>query len=661
MAQERDIPHVTRAEFKAAVEKLSLGKALGKDGISNEMIVNLSRLNLDRLRNLVNDSIQKGKVPASWKFGILVPIPKPGKDSSKMESYRPISLLSCLGKLADRVVTNRFIYHTESQGIISGSQAGFRQHRGTDDVGMEIVCDIHKGRAISWDQKRNDGGTSDMIVVPIDFEKAFDKVDQEKLIKLCRMKGIPAHITRWYWAYMRQRRYCVRVGAEYSKSCAFHTGVPQGSVSGPLLFNFYTTKLSEELDIHAEEGVKHGAFADDFTLWMKFKNTQENRIEGLRPMQQALDTVDRWSKTWGIPLSKTKSGEAVLFWSNRERQNTEQLELYLGGEKLKFIKETKLLGVTIDDRLLFNKHLAETRAKAKRRMKAIAATTGKTWGGRTATIRTAYLSHVRSTLSHGATAWYPLLSSRKKEQVERIQNAAARMITGCWTRANTTDVLMEANIPPLAVHFETSIMRMVERARHRSPSEALTQMALSMQPAIKDRTVCAESWQQLSDNVQARCNVEAPRKALIDGELVNPGQGAIGNNTAYRMNKAILQGHPEANRVIIKTREDVTCHANHIAPQEAIDYGTSRIKFYDVLIETVSKNDPVDRQLAVAQATVASLRNAGTNCEMWTDGTVASTRRGLGIAQYYRTTDDASDREWEVRMSSGTCSSPYDA
>ena len=153
MSQVGYIPHVTRVEFKAAIAQLSLGKACGKDGISNEMIVNLSRLNLDRLRNLVNASIQKGKVPASWKFGILVPIPKPGKDSNKIESFRPISLLSCFGKLADRVIANRFIFHTEAQGILSGSQAGFRKHRGTDDVGMELVCDIHKGRAISWKQR----------------------------------------------------------------------------------------------------------------------------------------------------------------------------------------------------------------------------------------------------------------------------------------------------------------------------------------------------------------------------------------------------------------------------------------------------------------------------------------------------------------------------
>jgi hypothetical protein len=106
------------------------------------------------------------------------------------------------------------------------------------------------------------------------------------------------------------------------------------------------------------------------------------------------------------------------------------------------------------------------------------------------------------------------------------------MITGCWTRANTTDVLLEANIPPIAVHIEASTMRSVERAKHRGQTESLTQMALSMQPAIMERTVCAETWQQLSDNVQARCNVEAPRKALINGVMVTLGQGAIGNNTA---------------------------------------------------------------------------------------------------------------------------------
>ena len=204
-------------------------------------------------------------------------------------------------------------------------------------------------------------------------------------------------------------------------------------------------------------------------------------------------------------------------------------------------------------------------------------------------------------------------------------------------------------------------MRAVERARHRSTLEPLSQLALSIQPAVKDRVACAETWQQRADNIQARCNVEAPRKQLINGVLVNPGQGALGNSTAHKENKAILSAQPVASRVIIKAREDITNYFNRIAPQDAIDYGSHRMKFYDALIETVHKTDQIERRREVARATVASLRRAGSNCEMWTDGTVASDRKGLGVAQYYRTTDDVSDREWKVRMSSGTCSTSYDA
>ena len=139
-------------------------------------------------------------------------------------------------------------------------------------------------------------------------------------------------------------------------------------VCGPHTFNLYTTTLTLELSIHEAAGIKHGAYADDFNLWMKLKNepnhTPEEREEMLRPMQRALDTVDRWSRNWGIPLSTTKAGEAVLFWSNNDRQDTTHLELYLGGEQLRFVKEAKILGVTMDDRLLFTKHMTAIKTKA---------------------------------------------------------------------------------------------------------------------------------------------------------------------------------------------------------------------------------------------------------------------------------------------------------
>ena len=664
MKQACEVPIITRVEYRAAISQLKMSKASGKDDISNEMIVHLDRTNSDRLRNLVSKSISERRVPASWKFGVLFPLPKEGKDPGKLESYRPISLLSCVGKLADRIVTNRLVYFLESQNVLNNSQSGFRKHRSTEDVGMQMIGDIHKTRAISWEQKRNGGGASDQIAVPIDFEKAFDKMNQAKFIKVCRQHRIPTYLAAWYWSYIRQRSYCVRVGTTYSKSCKFDLGVPQGSVCGPILYTLYTSTLSNELDKHKDVGVHHGEFADDLSIWMEFKNiqtyTEEERIERLQPLQAALDTVDKWSQEWGIPLSKTKSGEAILFWSCRDRQNTDAIDLYLGGKRLQFVKESKLLGITIDDRLTFNTHLGLLRTKAKKRMAAIASTCGKTWGGSTAAIRTAYTAHVRSALTYGSSVWYPLISETKCEQLEQVQYAAARTITGCWKRTNVADLLLEANLTPLSVQYETRIMSAVERARHRPEEETLTQQALSIQPTVKERIQCAQSWQHRSDDIQAKCNVESPRLQLIDGHLAQHTRGITstrGNVAQDR--KRILDSLPEDSRIIIKVREDITSYTNRIDPQHTIDYGSGRIKFYDSLLEPISKNDSTERQHNVASATVARLRQAGANCEMWTDGTLASNRRGLGVAQFYTSLNDADDRSWESRLSSGTCSTPF--
>ena len=310
MNQTGGIPQFTRVEYSAALQQLKLGKSAGKDNISNEMIINLNKTKRGRLLKLLNVALRDRMVPTSWKLGVLHPLHKPGNRPNKIESYRPISLLSCIGKLADRIITNRLVFYVESSSSLSSSQADFRKHRGTDDVGMAMVSDIHRAR-------KNTAGATDLIVIPIDFEKASDKMQHSKFIKICRTKGIPAYLVAWYWAYLRERIYCVRVGESYSTTSCFALGVPQGSVYGPILFDLYTSVLSDELSRHAEFGVRHGGFADDFTLWMEFLNhenyTAEQKREQLQPLQDALDTVTRWSQEYGIPLSSTKAGEAVLF------------------------------------------------------------------------------------------------------------------------------------------------------------------------------------------------------------------------------------------------------------------------------------------------------------------------------------------------------------
>ena len=139
-------PPVSRSELTAALRLLHGNKAAGTDRVSNEMLNNLSKKNLDKIFKLINISVSTGYVPTAWKSGQLIPLPKTGKDSGFIESYRPVCLLGCLGKLVDRIVTTRLNFIAEQKGILPHTQAGFRKGRTTEDPLLDLVSDLHQLR-----------------------------------------------------------------------------------------------------------------------------------------------------------------------------------------------------------------------------------------------------------------------------------------------------------------------------------------------------------------------------------------------------------------------------------------------------------------------------------------------------------------------------------
>ena len=196
---------------------------------------------------------------------------------------------------------------------------------------------------------------------------------------------------------------------------------------------------------------------------------------------------------------------------------------------------------------------------------------------------------------------------------------------------------------PIRAQYETHILASVERARHRPEQEYLTQQARSIQPVVKPSAkLCARSWQRTLEDIQAQCNVFAPRKILLNGQLVPPGQGYNPHGIDYTTHQAIIARQSENCRINIKVRDNITDYTNRLAPQEAWDLDSGKVKFYSNLMLPVSKSDPLDYQSGVAINTVATLRRAGANCETWTDGSVAN-RRGIGVALLYASLDDRSD------------------
>ena len=152
-------------ELKDAIRKLKNKKSPGKDGITNEMINRLGNGAKQKLLDVFNQSWTSGVFPSAWKEAIMVPIPKKGKDKTKKNSYRPISLLSCIGKTMERMVNKRLLHHLEKNNLITSAQSAFRKHRSTEDQIAYLTQEIENNFQDTENQKT--------LAVFIDLEKSL--------------------------------------------------------------------------------------------------------------------------------------------------------------------------------------------------------------------------------------------------------------------------------------------------------------------------------------------------------------------------------------------------------------------------------------------------------------------------------------------------------
>ena len=164
--------------------------------------------------------------------GLIIPLHKAGKDKAQLGSYRPVCLMSTVAKLFERLVCNRLRCHLEGTNALSPCQSGFRTGRATTDPLLRLISDVQEGLNASIPHSRT-------IAVLVDLSRAFDKVKHWLLLGIFKKMGIPSCYANWYRSFLMDRRYRVKYGTAKSGFCRFANGVPQGSVSGPLLFIIY--------------------------------------------------------------------------------------------------------------------------------------------------------------------------------------------------------------------------------------------------------------------------------------------------------------------------------------------------------------------------------------------------------------------------------------
>ena len=281
----------------------------GPDGLPailfNQLAAELSR----PLSMIYNCLMQMGKVPNVWKKAIVTPIFKKGL-SSDPKNYRPISLTCTGSKIFETAIKAALVPFLEDKKLISPNQHGFRAKHSTCLNLLECLDD--------WTE--NLDTKSNTLVAHVDFARAFDSVSLPKLIHKLHSAGITGNLLACLKSMLCDRIQQVRVGQSLSDSKAITSGVPQGSVLGPILSILFINDLTKEVVAPSTPKL----YADDLKIYCPAGNEQE-----IRAFKESLNNVTKWAETWQLPISKEKSKWLLI--SNKKKDVAFESDFELAG------------------------------------------------------------------------------------------------------------------------------------------------------------------------------------------------------------------------------------------------------------------------------------------------------------------------------------------
>ena len=233
------------------ISNCSNTKAFGPDKLSIFHLKNPRPRAIEYLTALFNDSVTSCRIPAIWKSSIVIPIPKPDKDSSLGTSYRPISLLCPAAKVMEVLILTTVNTHL----LPASDQHGFRPGHSTTSALIQLPSDVATG----FNKRKPPHRT---VCVAVDLTAAFDTVNHNALLSKIARSTLPEATCRWLLNYIRGRQSVTSSRGVKSKARIIHTGVPQGSKLSPTLFSFYIADMPRPT-----EPVKRICYADDITVW----------------------------------------------------------------------------------------------------------------------------------------------------------------------------------------------------------------------------------------------------------------------------------------------------------------------------------------------------------------------------------------------------------
>lgn len=485
---------------------LDTSSAAGVDDISGAMLKGTASSVSAILSHIFNLSLSTGKVPAAWKVSRIIPIFKSG-DKNNVKNYRPISLQPIISKILERIIHKNILNFLQENNLLTDRQFGFLPNSSTTDALLTAISDWHT--AIE--------ARDDVVVALFDLAKAFDKVPHKLLLQKLSNLGITGQLLSWLCSYLTNRSQCVVVHGSTSLPVPVLSGVPQGSVLGPLLFLIFINNLCR---ISFSAGCMLVLYADDTTLYKPIKNHQD-----IINFQADINKIHEWFSFNFLQANAKKTKAMVI---STKLNPYPDLQLYLNDQPIEMVKDITFLGIHITSKLSWNCHIDAICKKSRKIIGLI----HRNFHSAPVYIRySLYISLVRPILEYSCVTLHPLNKSLTN-RLESVQRFACRVILQSWN-LSAEDLLSFTSLQTLEGRRDSFTVRHVYKILAglssspnlfipHSRSSSRCNHSRALYPPFRRLTLCQRSffhhgpklWNNLPDSVVSASSLHIFKTAV---------------------------------------------------------------------------------------------------------------------------------------------------
>ena len=403
------------------------------------------------ITRIVNLSLESAVFPSCFKKAYVTPLlKKPSLDADILKNYRPVSNLHFISKIIEKVVSSRITDHLASNNLYECFQSAYRKYHGTETALLRVQNDILR----DLDRKRG------VFLVLLDLSAAFDTIDHGILLSRLSSFGIRNHALQWIRSYLTDRMQAVNINGCLSSFIPLLFGVPQGSVLGPQFFTIYSSPIA---NIARKHGLNVHMYADDTQLYVSFKldSTSDDESASRSLIESCIKDIKSWMTTNKLKLNDDKTEFLVITSKhNQSKYCTDSLQI--ATSMIKPTASARNLGIVFDNILAMDNHIKNVCKSTYFHIRNLYEIR-KILDQDTASLLVHAL--ITSRLDNGNSLLYGI-TDKQINKLQRVQNAAARMLTRTRKFDHITPVLQRLHWLPIKFRIQFKVILLTWKAFH---------------------------------------------------------------------------------------------------------------------------------------------------------------------------------------------------